>query len=106
MATSAPSSQRRVLSAARQAQKVRRWGWWYQAEWRLFSMKAYLSSIFGWAVLVPLLYVLAMGVGLGALVDGRSGGIDGVPYLVFVAPGAPRGWFVGLSYRLGGEEAG
>lgn len=77
----------RVARAARQAAKVRRWGWWYQAEWRLFSMKAYLSSIFGWAVLVPLLYVLAMGVGLGALVDGRSGGIDGVPYLTFVAPG-------------------
>jgi ABC-type multidrug transport system, permease component len=77
----------RAGAAARQAAKVRRWGWWYQAEWRLFSMKAYLSSVFGWAVLVPLLYVLAMGLGLGALVDGRSGGIDGVPYLIFVAPG-------------------
>ena len=77
----------RAKRAARQAAKTRRWGWWYQAEWRLFGMKAYWSSVLGWAVLVPLLYVLAMGVGLGALVDGRSGGIDGVPYLTFVAPG-------------------
>lgn len=87
MATSAPSSQRRVLSAARQAQKVRRWGWWYQAEWRLFSMKAYLSSVFGWSVLMPVLYVVATGIGLGTLVDDRTGGIGGVSYLVFVAPG-------------------
>ena len=86
-ATSAPSSQRRVLSAARQAQKVRRWGWWYQAEWRLFSMKAYLSSVFGWSVLMPVLYVVATGIGLGTLVDDRTGGIGGVSYLVFVAPG-------------------
>ncbi len=86
-AASAPSSQRRVLSAARQAQKVRRWGWWYQAEWRLFSMKAYLSSVFGWSVLMPALYVVATGIGLGTLVDDRTGGIGGVSYLVFVAPG-------------------
>lgn len=85
--STSPAGIDRVARAARQAAKVRRWGWWYQAEWRLFSMKAYWTSIFGWAVLVPLLYVLAMGVGLGALVDGRSGGIDGVPYLTFVAPG-------------------
>ena len=35
----------------------------------------------------PLLFLLAMGLGLGSLVDGASGGVDGVPYLQFVAAG-------------------
>lgn len=35
----------------------------------------------------PLLFLLAMGLGLGSLVDASSGGVDGVPYLAFVAPG-------------------
>jgi len=77
----------RAPGAARQAGLVRRWGWWYQAEWRLLGMKAYWTSIVGTAVITPLLYVVAMGMGLGSLVDARSGGIGGVPYLVFVAPG-------------------
>jgi lipooligosaccharide transport system permease protein len=77
----------RALSPARQAEKARRWGWWYQAEWRLVAMKAYWTSILGSAVLTPALYVLAMGIGLGALVDASSGGVAGVPYLRYVAPG-------------------
>ena len=35
----------------------------------------------------PLFFLLAMGLGLGSLVDERTGGIDGVPYLRFVVPG-------------------
>lgn len=35
----------------------------------------------------PMLFLLAMGLGLGSLVDGASGGVDGVPYIAFVAPG-------------------
>lgn len=77
----------RAIGAGRQAALVRRWGWWYQAEWRLASMKAYWTTVVGYAGLTPLLYVVAMGVGLGTLVDGASGGIGGVPYLTFVAPG-------------------
>jgi lipooligosaccharide transport system permease protein len=38
--------------------------------------------------LSPLLYLAAMGYGLGSLVDrGTSGGIDGVHYVAFIAPG-------------------
>jgi lipooligosaccharide transport system permease protein len=37
-------------------------------------------------VLSPLLFLLSMGIGLGALVDARAGGIDGSPYLHFVVP--------------------
>lgn len=77
----------RALSAAQQADRARRWGWWYQAEWRLISMKAYWTSAVGSSLLTPILYLIAMGVGLGTLVDAGSGGVAGVPYLTFVAPG-------------------
>jgi len=76
----------RALQAARQAELTRRWGWWYQAEWRLIGMKAYWTSAVGMSLLTPVLYLVAMGIGLGTLVDAGSGGIDGVPYLTFVAP--------------------
>jgi len=87
MDTNALAYSGRALDAATQAALVRRWGWWYQAEWRLRSMSAYWTSIIGTALLTPLLYVVAMGVGLGSLVDAGAGGIGGVPYLTFVAPG-------------------
>lgn len=77
----------RAPDAARQAELARRWGWWYQAEWRLISMKAYWTAAVGYSLLTPVLYLVAMGVGLGALVDAGSGGVAGVPYLTFVAPG-------------------
>lgn len=35
----------------------------------------------------PLLYLGGLGFGLGALVNANAGGIDGLPYAVFVAPG-------------------
>jgi len=38
-------------------------------------------------MLSPVLFMLSMGIGLGALVDDRAGGIDGRPYLHFVVPG-------------------
>ena len=38
-------------------------------------------------LLSPVLFMLSMGIGLGALVDDRAGGIDGRPYLHFVVPG-------------------
>lgn len=43
------------------------------------------GSIIG-RFLSPLFFLLSMGLGLGALVDERSGGIDGTPYLHFVVP--------------------
>jgi lipooligosaccharide transport system permease protein len=38
-------------------------------------------------VLNPVMFLAAMGVGLGGLVDERTGRVGGVPYLAFVAPG-------------------
>ena len=77
----------RAPSASAQASRVRALGWWFQAEWRLIGMRAYWTSILGTALLTPVLYVIAMGIGLGTLVDASSGGVGGVPYLTFVAPG-------------------
>lgn len=37
--------------------------------------------------LTPLLYLAGMGFGLGLLVDRNSGGVGGVPYVAFIAPG-------------------
>jgi lipooligosaccharide transport system permease protein len=37
--------------------------------------------------LMPLLFLGAMGLGLGGLVDERTGDVEGMRYLVFVAPG-------------------
>ena len=37
--------------------------------------------------LLPALFLGAMGLGLGGLVDERAGDVDGLPYLVFITPG-------------------
>lgn len=39
------------------------------------------------AFVMPLLFLVAMGVGLGGLVDDRPGTVEGLTYLQFVAPG-------------------
>ena len=49
----------------------------YRRTWR--------GSIIG-RFLSPLFFLLAMGLGLGALVDERAGGVDGMPYLHYVVP--------------------
>lgn len=76
----------RAPSAAVQAARARRRGLWYFTEHMLRQMRGY-----GWPVVVydlgqPLLYLFAMGVGLGVVVDSAAGSVDGVPYLTFVAP--------------------
>jgi lipooligosaccharide transport system permease protein len=49
----------------------------YRRTWR--------GSIIG-RFLSPLFFLLAMGIGLGSLIDDRVGGVDGLPYLQFVVP--------------------
>lgn len=48
---------------------------------RLF--RGSLFTTFG----VPILFLAAMGLGLGGLVDERTGPVDGLDYLTFIAPG-------------------
>lgn len=54
-------------------------------EHELIDARRYWRSVVVAGVLTPLLYVLALGIGLGTVVN-RHGGQLGVPYLVFVAP--------------------
>jgi lipooligosaccharide transport system permease protein len=56
-----------------------------EREARIFR-RLWRGSVFS-SVLTPVLFLAAMGVGLGDLVDERSGGAGGVSYVEFVAPG-------------------
>jgi lipooligosaccharide transport system permease protein len=51
--------------------------------------------------LSPVLYLAAMGVGLGNLVDQHSGSVDGLTYLEFVTPGL----LVAISMQLAAGES-
>ena len=53
--------------------------WW---AWR----RLWKASVFQ-ATVAPLLFLAAMGLGLGDLVDKGSGGVGGLGYLVFITPG-------------------
>jgi lipooligosaccharide transport system permease protein len=61
---------------------LRSFGYWlfqYRRTWR--------GSVVS-TVLFPVLFLASMGLGLGSLVDSSaSRGVDGLPYLVFLAPG-------------------
>jgi lipooligosaccharide transport system permease protein len=78
----------RALMGPDRGAKGRRWGWWYVAEHRLKTMRAYLWSILMGSVGSPLFYLFSLGVGLGALVDSQTGsrGIAGVSYVTYVGP--------------------
>ena len=49
----------------------------YRRTWRGTIIGRFLS---------PLFFLLSMGLGLGALVDDRAGGVNGMPYLHYVVP--------------------
>jgi len=64
----------------------------YRRTWRGNVVSNFLS---------PLLYLGAMGFGLGALVDAGRGGPEGVPYVEFIAPGV----LVATAMQIGVGEA-
>jgi lipooligosaccharide transport system permease protein len=68
------------------ARRARLCGIWYYTETVLRGTRAYAWPILLYAVGQPLLYLVAMGVGLAQLVSGGVGTVDGVDYLTFVAP--------------------
>ena len=63
--------------------RVRRYGAWYAAEHRIRAMRAFAVTLIVLMFGNPLLYLLSLGLGLATLV---SANVDGVSYLVFVAP--------------------
>jgi lipooligosaccharide transport system permease protein len=68
-----------TLSVPLALRSLEYWVFQYKRTWR--------GSVVS-TVLFPVLFLAAMGLGLGSLVDSSaSGGVDGLPYLVFLAPG-------------------
>lgn len=70
------------------AVRPRRLGAWFVAEHQVRIWRRYLGVNIASAIGIPVLYLFAFGVGLGVLVAANAGpsGVDGVSYLVFVAP--------------------
>jgi lipooligosaccharide transport system permease protein len=60
-------------------------GVWQIVEHELLDSRRYWRSVVVAGILTPLLYVLALGIGLGTVVN-RHGNALGVPYVQFVAP--------------------
>jgi lipooligosaccharide transport system permease protein len=54
------------------------WAYQYKRTWRSSIVTSFL---------IPILYLTAMGVALGSLIDKHSHGVDGVTYVAFLAPG-------------------
>ena len=75
-----------VLPPEVRAARARRWGWWYFAEHQFLNVRRYGWPIIFYDIGQPLVYLAAMGLGLGAIVDANAGAIDGVPYRSFVGP--------------------
>lgn len=64
-------------------------GAYYVAEYRYRSMSKWWGAIFAFGLGNPILYLLSVGLGIGALVDAGNGSSDvlgGVGYLEFLAP--------------------
>lgn len=80
------TSLRAPMTHDEMADASRRRGSRLYMEFWLLQARAYLGSILGVGLLSPLLYLMAMGIGLGLVVDQASGQDLGVPYLHFVAP--------------------
>ncbi|MGM7669497.1 ABC transporter permease [Microbacterium sp. A93] len=84
------------LDPAASAARVRRFGAWFYAEHYLQNMRRYGGVILVSAIGEPLVYLLAMGMGLASLIGGDAsagagaadgtGGVGGVGYLAFIAP--------------------
>jgi lipooligosaccharide transport system permease protein len=82
MATTTPS-----LTARGAAQPQVGWAPWRRALWyhAMFWARTWRGNIVS-SFLYPLLFLASMGLGVGKLVNAHSGGVNGVPYVDFVAP--------------------
>jgi lipooligosaccharide transport system permease protein len=74
------------VTPAESAARARRAGPWYYAEHYLRTMRKYGAVIVFEALGEPLVYLLAMGLGLASLIDGGDQVLDGVSYAAFIAP--------------------
>jgi len=67
-------------------ERIKSHGAFAVAESRLLILLKYIPAIISGAVANPLLFLLAIGIGVGKLINAHSGGVDGVSYLTFLAP--------------------
>jgi lipooligosaccharide transport system permease protein len=69
------------------AAKPRRWGSWYVAEHRFRAARSFYKTLLATTIFSPFIYLFALGLGLGSLVNrGSTDAFGGVSYLAFVAP--------------------
>lgn len=71
---------------------ARYWGYQYRRTWRSSVVTSFL---------IPVLYLAAMGVALGSLINKHSHGVDGVTYVAFLAPGL----LAGTCMQIGTNDA-
>ena len=96
--TSALGTETAGLDIVRGAQEppsiraLRYWAYQYKRTWRGSITTSFLY---------PVLYLAALGVGLGSLVDRHAHQVDHVRYLVFLAPGL----LASTAMQIGGNEA-
>lgn len=77
-----------VLLGERRSARSIAFGAWFVAEARLRTMRAYLRTIVMGSLFNPLMYIFALGLGIGSYIDRNGGGqgLGGVSYLTFVGP--------------------
>ncbi len=68
------------------------WGYQYRRTWRSSVVTSFL---------IPVLYLAAMGIALGSLIDKHSHGVDGVSYVAYLAPGL----LAGTCMQIGTNDA-
>ena len=63
-------------------------GTFYVVEARLRTMLHWIFSLLTTSLLNPFFYLASLGIGVGTFINSRAGsaGIDGVTYIVFLAP--------------------
>ncbi|MBK7822534.1 MAG: ABC transporter permease [Tessaracoccus sp.] len=91
----------RVLDAgvAADPERTRAWGWWAVVEHHLLRMRFYLRTMLITGIGSPVVYLAGLGAGLGVLVD-QGAGIEGVPYLTFIAPAL----VLAMAMQVSGQE--
>jgi lipooligosaccharide transport system permease protein len=75
--------------------------WWRAAGYWAYQYKRTWRSSVATSFLIPVLYLAAMGVALGSLIDKHSHGVDGVTYVAFLAPGL----LAGTTMQIGTNDA-
>jgi lipooligosaccharide transport system permease protein len=68
------------------------WAYQYRRTWRSSVITSFL---------IPVLYLAAMGIALGSLIDKHSHGVDGVTYVAYLAPGL----LAGTCMQIGTNDA-